>query len=106
MSKIAVIGDADGIRGFAAVGFDCYPCEPDKEAASSLLRKLAAGDYAVLFVTEEVFAAAEDEAERLNGGFSPAVIPVPGSKGNTGAGMARISRAVEKAVGSDIPLNE
>ena len=32
----------------------------------------------------------------------PAVIPIPGVHGNTGAGLERVRACVEKAVGSDI----
>ena len=32
----------------------------------------------------------------------PAVIPIPGVKGNTGLGIRRLSQSVEKAVGADI----
>ena len=32
----------------------------------------------------------------------PAVIPIPGVRGNTGMGIAMVKRSVEQAVGSDI----
>ena len=36
----------------------------------------------------------------------PAVIPIPGVRGNTGIGTKRLSSFVEKAVGSDIIFND
>ena len=51
--NIAVIGDSESIKGFAAIGMDIYPCD-DNENAPHLFRKIADGDnYAVIFITEE-----------------------------------------------------
>ena len=41
-----------------------------------------------------------------DGSMLPAVIPIPGISGNTGIGLARVRKCVEKAVGSDIIFNE
>ena len=50
--NIAVIGDSESIKGFAAIGMDIYPCD-DNENAPHLFRKIADGDnYAVIFITE------------------------------------------------------
>ena len=59
--NIAVIGDSESIKGFGAVGLDIYPCEANEEAAQ-LFRKIADTDtYAVIFLTEEIFAITEKE---------------------------------------------
>ena len=51
--NIAVIGDSESIKGFAAIGMDIYPCD-DNENAPHLFRKIADGDnYAVIFITED-----------------------------------------------------
>ena len=34
MVKIAVLGDTESIKGFAAVGLDIYPCDADAESAA------------------------------------------------------------------------
>ncbi len=100
--NIAVIGDSESIKGFGAVGLDIYPCEANEEAAQ-LFRKIADSDrYAVIFLTEELFAITEKERKRYEGKQTPAVIPIPGVKGNTGIGSKRLSSFVEQAVGSDI----
>lgn len=57
--NIAVIGDSESIKGFAAIGMDIYPCD-DNENAPHLFRKIADGDnYAVIFITEEMFGLVE-----------------------------------------------
>ncbi|MDR3121721.1 MAG: V-type ATP synthase subunit F, partial [Clostridiales bacterium] len=52
MYKIGVIGDKDSILGFKAVGFDVFPVG-DAASAAHALREAAAGEYAVLYITEQ-----------------------------------------------------
>ena len=100
--NIAVIGDSESIKGFGAIGLDIYPCD-DIENAANLLRKIADGDnYAVIYMTEELFELVEKERNRYESRLTPAIIPLPGVKGNTGIGSRRLSAFVEQAVGSDI----
>lgn len=106
MVKIAVVGDADSIKGFACVGMDIYPCPPEREAAVQLLRTLAAGEYGIIYITEAVYSAAGAEIKKYDAELSPAVVPIPGLWGNTGVGVARLRESVERAVGSDIIFNE
>ena len=49
--NIAVIGDAETIKGFSAIGLDIFPCD-DNEQAAHLLRNIADGDnYAIIYLT-------------------------------------------------------
>lgn len=100
--SIAVIGDSESIKGFGVVGFEIFPCEADDEAAHLFRRIADTDDYAVIFLTEEIFAITEKERKRYEDKETPAVIPIPGVKGNTGIGAKRLSSFVEQAVGSDI----
>lgn len=103
--NIAVIGDSESIKGFAAIGLDIYPCE-NYEQAAHLLRNIADTDnYAVIYLTEEVFSFCEKERVRYSERLCPAIIPIPGVKGNSNVGVSRLSSFVEKAVGSDIIFN-
>lgn len=102
---IAVIGDSESIKGFCAIGLDIYPCD-DPSSAAALLRKIADSDsYAVIYLTEELYNLVEKERSRYEERLTPAVIPIPGVKGNSEAGKKRLSSFVERAVGSDIIFN-
>lgn len=105
MYKIAVIGDRDSIYGFAALGLDIFPAE-DSEQGGKTLRTLADGEYAVIYITEALAAKLTAEIDRYSDNITPAIIPIPGVKGNTGAGIALVKKSVERAVGSDIIFNE
>ncbi len=105
MYKLAVLGDKDSIYGFAALGLDIYPVEDPQEGAKTL-RKLAEGVYAVVYITEALAAALENEISRYQSAPLPAIIPIPGITGNTGMGIKMVRKSVEQAVGSDIIFNE
>ncbi len=100
--KIAIIGDMESIKGFSAIGFDIIECS-SPEKASSLLRNIAqTEDYSIIFMTEQMYEAAEKACKKYEEKQLPAIIPIPGITGNSGVGKKRLSHFVERAVGSDI----
>lgn len=104
MYKVAVMGDYDSIYGFAALGLSTFPVE-NREAGAAMLKRLAGGEYAVIYMTESLAAVLSEEVEGYREQLSPAIILIPGISGNTGAGIAQVKKSVEKAVGSDIIFN-
>ncbi len=101
MYKMAAIGDRASVYGFAALGLDTYFVTAADEA-KKLMRRLADGDYAVIYITEQLAELIKDELADLSEAQLPAVIPIPGVYGNTGMGMRAVNESVIKAVGSDI----
>ena len=100
--SIAIIGDSESVKGFGAVGMDRFVCD-DPLQAPQLLKQITEDEgYAIIFMTEEVFEASQKERERFIEKPIPAILPVPGVRGNTGIGQQRLSSFVEQAVGSDI----
>jgi V/A-type H+-transporting ATPase subunit F len=104
MYKVAVLGERDSIYGFAALGLDTYPVTEHEEAAK-MLKILAEGEYAVIYITESMQAILELEIDRYIVNYLPAIIPIPGVSGNTGMGIRNVKKSVERAVGSDIIFN-
>lgn len=82
MYKIAVLGDRDSIYGFAALGLDTYPVYDPTEAVRTL-RRLAEGNYAVIYITEALAAEIDEELDRYRSQRLPAIILIPGVSGNT-----------------------
>lgn len=105
MYKVAVMGDYDSIYGFAALGLSTFPVETEAEG-QTMLKRLAADDYAVIYVTEALAAKLTSEIEEYREQLKPAIILIPGVSGNTGLGIAQVKQSVEKAVGSDIIFND
>ena len=101
MYRIAVLGDSDSIKGFGALGLDIFPVDTPEEALAKL-HKLDGGQYAVIYITEKLASHLTREIEAYEEQVVPAVIVIPGLTGNTGMGLAAVSKSVERAVGSDI----
>lgn len=104
MYKIAAMGDKDSIYGYASLGLHIFPFEDDCDPteASRTLRRLSENGYAVVFITEKLASKVENEINKYSERPLPAIVLIPGARGNTGLGMKNVSRSVEKAVGSDI----
>jgi V/A-type H+-transporting ATPase subunit F len=101
MYKIAAMGDKDSIYGFASLGVSIFPAN-DATEGIRILRRLAEAEYGVVYITEQLASMMSAEFERFASQSLPAVIPIPGVRGNTGLGLDNVSKFVEKAVGSDI----
>lgn len=101
MYKIAVLGDYNSIYGFSALGLDTFPVEDPAEGKEKLNR-LAAGEYAVIYITEQLAVQLSAEISKYSEELMPAIIQIPGISGNTGAGIENVKKSVETAVGSDI----
>lgn len=105
VGKIAVIGDADSILAFKAIGAATFTAANVFEA-NDTLKKLSGGDYAVVFITEDIAELIPDTLARLKTRAYPAVIPIPSSAGSTGFGLRSVRSDVEKAIGADILFNK
>lgn len=105
MKKIGVIGNSDSVKGFCALGLNVFEID-DAEEAIKTIRSLAETDFAIIYITEKLFTECEREISRYIDRQTPAIIPIPGTVGNTGIGLRNVSLSVERAVGSDILSGE
>lgn len=101
MYKIGVVGDKDSVLAFKALGIEVFPVYEEDEARKTIDR-LAANNYAVIFVTEQVAKDLEETIERYNRSMLPAIILIPSNQGSLNIGLQRIRDNVEKAVGVNI----
>ena len=101
MYKIGVIGDRESVLGFKAVGLDVFPCDSSEEA-KKVLNKVVKGDYAIIYVTEQLYQDMTEEASEFIDRKLPAIIPVPSKDGTLGIGVQGVKKSVERAVGADI----
>ena len=104
MAKMGVIGDKDSVMLYKAVGLDVF-YETDGDKANRRLHRLAREGYAVVFVTERLYAACSDTVKEYANQAYPAIVPIPDNHGSQGAGMRALKENVEKAVGVDILFN-
>ena len=104
-NRIAVMGDYDSIYGFASLGLATFPVEGEEEALKTL-KNLAGNGFGIIYITEEMGVVCAKQIAKYNEMMTPAIIQIPGVKGNTGDGIMAVRRSVEKAVGSDILFGE
>jgi len=105
VDRVAIIGDATTVAGFRPLGFAAMPVERPEDARA-LWPRIAAEEFSVVFVTEEVFAAIEDLAAEVADRPLPAVTVIPGVGGEGGLAEAKLSRAIERALGTKMPVRE
>ena len=98
MAKMGVIGDKDSVMLFKAVGLDVF-YETDGERANRCMHRLAREGYAVIFVTEKLYAACAETIQEYSAAAYPAIIPIPDNQGSKGLACRRSSRTSKKAVG-------
>ncbi len=100
-AKMAVVGERDAVLAFKAMGMTVLPTERAEDTARAVNR-LAKEEVAVIFITENAAAQIPETLSRYQAEPTPAIIPIPGSRGNTGLGMRQLRANAEKAIGADI----
>lgn len=103
MLKIAVVGGAETVIGFKALGLEACPVA-NAEEAREVLRHLTrdSEDYAIIYIEENLAAELKHDIDRYKDSPKPAIILIPGREGSLGLGQSALKAAVERAVGSDI----
>ncbi len=108
--RIAIVGPADTVSGFKALGVDAFDATDATEALAQLRHLKQVGrdtseqtPYAIVCVIEEVLRGV-DQAEyaKVVSGALPAVVVLPGPEGSQGVALMRLRRLAEQAVGSAI----
>lgn len=103
MLKIAVIGGAETVIGFKALGLEACPVANADEARDALRRLTRESeDYAIIYLEENLAAELQRDIDRYKDSPKPAIILIPGREGSLGLGQSALKAAVERAVGSDI----
>ena len=103
MLKIAVIGGAETVMGFKALGLEVCPVANSEEAKGVLKRLTAEGEeYAIIYIEEALSIELKAEIDKFKDSPTPAIILIPGRDGSIGLGQSALKAAVERAVGTNI----
>ena len=103
--KISIIGYPDAVAGFKALGVDAIGIKTAQEAEEEIKKVYDSGEYATLFITEDIVDQIKDFLNELPAKALPAIVAVPSQTGSTGTGLENLKKIVEQAVGSDILSN-
>jgi len=107
---IAIVGPADTVSGFRALGVQSFPATSPTEALTELrkIKQINADEtspetYAVVCVIDDVLAGVDqNEYAKVIAGALPAVVVLPGPAGASGVAVERLRLLAQKAVGSAI----
>ena len=103
MLKIAVIGSAQTVMGFKALGLEACPASDADEARKALKRLTAEGsEYAIIYIEENLYVQLSTEIDKFKDSPLPAIILIPGKDGSSGLGLSAQKVAVERGVRTNI----
>lgn len=105
MYKIGIIGAREDTMFFMALGFSVKDAKTPAEAATCLHELAKSGEYAVIFLTEDLAKDIPEDIARYKDAPMPAITLIPGKNGGNGIGAETIRNAVVRAVGTDFLLN-
>ena len=103
--KVAVLGSADFVMPFAALGLDTFATEPDaaqvEENATSILKQ----KYALVVVAENIARSARIVFDTTEKNATPCVVVVPFTAEPSGVATESLSRMLRMATGIDVLAN-
>jgi V/A-type H+-transporting ATPase subunit F len=105
VSRIAIIGDAVSVAGFRPLGIAVFPVGTPEDARAVWPGVLTDG-YEAIFVTEPVYAVLAAAIAEVADRPLPAVTVIPGAGSAGGIGGAKLERAIERALGTKMPVRD
>lgn len=105
MAGIAIMGDATSVAGFRPFGVATYALDRVEEARTVWVDVMAT-QPAIVFVTEPVYAEISDLIALTADRPIPAVTVIPGAGSTGGVGGEKLERAIERALGTKMPVRE
>jgi len=103
--KVAVIGDADFVMPFSAMGVDTYAVEQDASDIQENARKILSEHYTLVVVAENVAPHSQSIFENVKNKPTPCVLVVPFTTKSTGFATGELGNAIKMATGINIFQN-
>ncbi len=103
MSRIAIIGDAVSVAGFRPLGFAVFPVRSPEDSVD-VWPEVIGGGYEAVFVTEPVYEVLAGRIAEVADRALPAVTVIPGAGSAGGVGGTKLERAIERALGTKMPI--
>jgi V/A-type H+-transporting ATPase subunit F len=100
--KVAVLGDADFVMPFSALGLDTYPTGPTESDIIENARKVTDGNYALVVVAENVAAATEEIFQPRENETMPCIVVVPFTTEPEGFATEALGQVLKMATGINI----
>lgn len=101
--KIAVLGGPDTVLPFRSIGAEAYQVDTPEELAQTLRKLADEGKHGIIFVEENLGAPVAEVIASINNQYRGlSVTPIPGTTGQGGWALKRLTSQVTRAIGMDI----
>ena len=100
--KVAVVGDADFVMPFSALGVDTYPVGRTTGDITESAEKIIAGRYALIVVAENIAPAVDEVFSTLRNMPTPCIVVVPFTTESEGFATQALGKVLKMATGIDI----
>ena len=103
--KAAVLGSADFVMPFSALGLDTFPTESDAEQVQETAATILKQKYALVVVAENIARSAQEIFEEKAKSATPCVIVVPFTAEPSGVATEALGKMLRLATGINILEN-
>ncbi len=100
--NIAALGTQEFTGVFAAAGVDPFVVAKDQDQIRKRAAEIVEGEYALVFVSEDVAELAEETFSSWEEKVTPVLLAVPFMSDSSGFALRRLGVAVKHATGVDI----
>jgi len=103
--KVAVLGNADFVTPFSAMGLDTYPAA-SRDEITTAAKTIVDVKYALIVVAENVAKAADEVFESVRKQPVPGIVVVPFTTEPEGFATRALGEVLKRATGVDILQND
>jgi len=103
--KVAVLGGADFVMPFSALGLDTYPVEQQRESIVEAAQKIVDADYALVVVAENIARDADEVFADVESRPTPCVVVVPFTTESEGFATEALGKVLKLATGINVLQN-
>ena len=103
--KIAVLGSADFVMPFSALGLDTYPVSDENQQIIETAKKILNQKYPLIIVAENVAQKADEVFGPLNNSPAVSILVVPFTTESKGFAIASLGETLKMATGISILQN-
>jgi vacuolar-type H+-ATPase subunit F/Vma7 len=104
--KVAVLGDADFVMPFSALGVDTYSVGQTAEQTLESANKIISDKYALVVVAENIAPAVEEIFSAYQDTPTPCIVVVPFTTEPTGVATKALGKVLKMATGINILQND
>jgi len=103
--KVAVLGGADFVMPFSALGVDTFPVEQQRDSVLEAAQRILDADYAMVVVAENVARDADEVFADVESRPTPCVVVVPFTTESQGFATEALGKVLKLATGINVLQN-